>query len=158
MRMHATTHRIRTTYLAGPEALRRIAVRLHGIGPSLMLTGEGYGAVHVPLASPPAVRPEQMWAFVDRRATVWAGGAPREVTLRCQTPDERAWFTVTGEAHVITGEGVAERLWHPDCVRWFPSGPTDPGLRVVRIGLRSGEYWEAAGGRISQARRLSLAS
>lgn len=156
--MPATPDRIRTTYLAGPEALRRIAVRLHGIGPVLMLTSDGYGAVHVPSASALAVRPEQMWAFVDRRATIWTGAEPREVTLRCQTPDERAWFTVTGEARVITGEGAAERLWHPDCVRWFPSGPTDPGLRLVHLALRAGEYWESAGGRITQARRLPLAS
>ena len=152
------TARIRTVYLAGPEALRRIALRLHAMGPALMLTDDGYGAVHVPPRSVLAVRPEQLWVFVDRRAAAWGGGDDREVTLRCQTPDERAWFTVTGRARVVTGDGAAERLWHPGCVRWFPSGPTDPGLRLLHVPLAGGEYWEAAGARITDARNLQLVS
>jgi hypothetical protein len=153
-----TTERIRTVYLAGPEALRRIVVRLHGLGPLLMLTSEGYGAVHVPASSPLAVRPDQLWAFVDRRAARWSTPEPQTVTLRCQTPDERAWLTVSGLAHVVAWPGAAERLWHPGCERWFPSGPADPGLRLIRVALTTGEYWEVAGGRISDARALRLAS
>jgi general stress protein 26 len=150
--------RIRTVYLAGPEALRRIALRLHAIGPLLMLTDDGYGAVHVPPLSVQAIRPEQMWVFVDRRAAAWGGGSEHEVTLRCQSPDERAWFSVTGEARVITGEMAVERLWHPGCARWFPGGPSEPDLRLVHVSLTAGEYWETAGARISDARRLQLVS
>jgi hypothetical protein len=158
MQLMESTSRVRTVYLAGPEALRRIAVRLHAIGPVLMLTDDGHGAVHVPPQSALAVRPDHFWVFVDRRAAAWGGPAEREVTLRCQTPDERAWFTVTGRARVVTGDGAPERLWHPGCVRWFPSGPSDPGLRLVHVTLATGEYWETAGARISQARGLQLVS
>jgi general stress protein 26 len=150
--------RIRTVYLAGPEALRRIALRLHAIGPLLMLTNDGYGAVHVPPLSARAIRPEQLWVFVDRRAAAWGGAGEREVTLRCQSPDERAWFSVTGEARVVNGEGAAERVWQPGCARWFPGGPSEPDLRLVRVSLTAGEYWETAGARISEARSLQLVS
>lgn len=95
---------------------------------------------------------------MDRRAARWSTDEPQAVTLRCQTQHERAWFTVSGRAHVIAGDGAIERVWHPGCGRWFPSGPADPGLRLVRVALDTGEYWESAGGRISAARALQLAS
>jgi hypothetical protein len=37
----------------------------------------------------------------------------------------------------------AKELWDPNYQTWFPAGPTDPHLALIRVRVERAEYWDA---------------
>ena len=40
-------------------------------------------------------------------------------------------------------------LWNPAAEAWFPDGPEDPNVGVLKFTASGGEYWDTPGGRIA---------
>ena len=38
-------------------------------------------------------------------------------------------------------------MWNPVVEAWFPDGPDDPDLVLLKVDAESAEYWKAPGGR-----------
>lgn len=58
-----------------------------------------------------------------------------------------AWVSVSGSAEVVHDRAIAERLWSPMLMGWFPDGLDTPGLTLIRVAAESAEYWDAPHGR-----------
>ncbi len=71
------------------------------------------------------------------------------MTLNFQSADERVFLTISGKAEVCTDHHAAARAWRPAFKRWFPHGPGDARLLLVRFSPHDAEFYEAAGGRVA---------
>ena len=40
-------------------------------------------------------------------------------------------------------------MWNPVVEAWFPDGPQDPDVVLLRVDAESAEYWKAPGGRVA---------
>lgn len=40
-------------------------------------------------------------------------------------------------------------LWNPAAEAWFPDGPEDPNVGVLKFTASGGEYWDTPGGRVA---------
>ncbi|MGX1793759.1 pyridoxamine 5'-phosphate oxidase family protein [Microbacterium sp. NPDC055312] len=60
-----------------------------------------------------------------------------------------AWVSLSGTAWLVDDLAKIKDLWNPVVEAWFPDGPDDPDVGLVRFTAESAEYWDTPGGRIA---------
>ena len=60
-----------------------------------------------------------------------------------------SWLSVAGHAQVLDDRARINEFWSSASEAWFPEGPDDPRLRVLKVSGVSAEYWAAPGGRVA---------
>jgi general stress protein 26 len=70
-------------------------------------------------------------------------GLNRRVSLSYARPEENVYVSVSGTAQIVSDPKKAEQLWDPSYQRWFPGGPGDPSLALIRVSVERAEYWDA---------------
>jgi general stress protein 26 len=56
--------------------------------------------------------------------------------------EERVNLSLSGFARVSRDPARARRLWNRKQEVWWPGGPTDPNLRVLRFEPHLAEFWD----------------
>ena len=54
-------------------------------------------------------------------------------------------LTVTGRADLTHDRAKIGELWSAEAQAWWPKGPDDPDVRLLRVIPESAEYWDARG-------------
>lgn len=67
----------------------------------------------------------------------------RRVGLTYAKPEDNRYLSLSGTAQVLFDQGKAEELWDPSYQAWFPGGPRDPNLALIRVKVERAEYWAA---------------
>jgi general stress protein 26 len=67
-----------------------------------------------------------------------------EVCVICQEGWKKS-LTLSGRAELFVDTQKAEQLWRKTYQTWFPGGPTDPSLLMIRVRGARGEYWDNSG-------------
>ncbi|MFD5213959.1 pyridoxamine 5'-phosphate oxidase family protein [Microbacterium sp. NPDC058345] len=62
-----------------------------------------------------------------------------------------AWVSLSGTARLVEDRSKIEELWNPVVEAWFPEGPDDPTVGVLKFTAESAEYWDSPGGKIATA-------
>lgn len=55
--------------------------------------------------------------------------------------------SVSGRAHIMRDRALIKQLWREGWKLWFPDGPDDPSLCLIRFDAGEGEYWDNSGTR-----------
>ena len=58
-------------------------------------------------------------------------------------------MSLTGQASVVDDLATKRELWNTVVEAWFPDGPEDPDVVLVRVDATSAEYWDSPGGRVA---------
>jgi general stress protein 26 len=97
------------------------------------------------------------WFFAERdsRKVQHVRADPR-VSVSLGSAD--TWVAVTGHAEVVEDRDKAEELWNTAVQAWFPGGPRDPGVVLLKVVGDSAEYWDTPGGRVATALSLVKAA
>jgi general stress protein 26 len=92
----------------------------------------------------------EVWFLVDTTSALAREvAASPEVNLSFEQGDR--WLSMSGRGKVLDDPGKVAQLWSPAAEAWFPAGPDDPRLGVLRVRARTAEYWSTPGGRIATA-------
>lgn len=69
-------------------------------------------------------------------------------------------FYLSTSAHAVFVEDreKVEALWSPMAAAWFPDGPGDPNLRLLRVDAEKVDYWFSRSGRIVQMLAIAKAA
>ena len=46
---------------------------------------------------------------------------------------------------MVRDAAKAKELWNPGIEAWFPSGPDDPGIVLLKVHAEGAEYWDTPG-------------
>ena len=57
---------------------------------------------------------------------------------------DRAYLSITGSAFVTRNTAQAKEIWRKTDDAWFPDGPADPNVRVLRVEPITAELWDGA--------------
>lgn len=60
-----------------------------------------------------------------------------------------AWVSLSGTARLVEDRAKIEELWNPVVEAWFPDGPDDANVGVLKFSADSAEYWDTPGGKIA---------
>lgn len=60
-----------------------------------------------------------------------------------------------GKASVSSERAIIESLWSPAAETFYPAGPVDPDIRLIRFSPGTGELWESPGRIVSLFRMVA---
>ena len=69
-----------------------------------------------------------------------------------------SWVSLTGHAVVVDDPAKKRELWNSGVAAWFPDGPDDAGIVLLRVDAASAEYWDNPGGKIATALSFAKAT
>ena len=99
-----------------------------------------------------------LWFITDRQGAKddEIRSAP-DVCLAFADTASNSYLSMTGCAEMLRDVAKAKELWSTETQTWWPKGPTDPDVRVLRVAPDSAEYWDARGNSITVALKLAAA-
>lgn len=56
-----------------------------------------------------------------------------------------SWVSIDGEAEIVRDVAKAKELWNAGIEAWFPDGPEDPEIVLVKVHADGAEYWDTPG-------------
>jgi general stress protein 26 len=118
----------------------------------MLITHDESGAMHVrPMTTQCAAETGQIWMFVaaDSETAAEVSANPNVLLTYADTGDN-AFVAVRGHGAIVRDPGRAKELWTKMAEAWFPGGPEDPNLALLRITLSSAEHWEPPQGKVMQ--------
>ena len=81
------------------------------------------------------------FSFEDTRKVSEIDADPRAELAFIDTQNG-TWVNVEGEASVIRDdEHRKQKLWRDDLERWFPEGPSDPNVVLIKVRARHIDAW-----------------
>jgi len=61
------------------------------------------------------------------------------------------WVSLSGDAVVVEDVAKKRELWNSAVEAWFPQGPDDDSVVLLKVVADSAEYWDTPGGRLATA-------
>ena len=95
-----------------------------------------------------------LWFITDRRSRKVAAIADGAATsLIFQNDESGSYLHVRGRASVVDDADRLADLYTPVQRTWFPDGPADPNITLVRFDADAADFWEGHQSKV----RLALA-
>jgi general stress protein 26 len=87
---------------------------------------------------------EDLWFFsYEDSAKIDEIAHETQVNLAYAEPSEEIYVSVSGTAQNINDRALIHRFWKPMHKAFFPEGPDDPQLTLIRVRVLEAEYWDA---------------
>jgi general stress protein 26 len=65
----------------------------------------------------------------------------QHVELTYAAPERDLYVSASGRAQVVDDRARMRELWNASVAGWFPDGPDDPNLCLLRVDVEEAEYW-----------------
>jgi general stress protein 26 len=59
------------------------------------------------------------------------------------------WISLSGTGEMVDDSAKVKEFWNPWVEAWFPEGPDDPNVVLIKLTSDSAEYWDTPGGRVA---------
>ena len=106
------------------------------------------------ISRPMAVQETQFdgdfWFFAERDARK-VDHIRREPAVNVTLSSGQSWISVHGHARIVDDLSKAKELWNPAVEAWFPQGPEDGSVILIKVDGDGAEYWDTPGGRLATA-------
>lgn len=142
------------------EAVTKLGKMIKGISIAMMTTGLQGGE----LRSRPMVTQQidfdgELWFFTDAdSAKIYEIGRDNHVNVSYADPGGNRYVSVSGTAAVTKDRSKVKELWTPIHKAWFPNGPDDPNLTLIRVSVQKAEYWDAPSSKVVQILGIAKAA
>ena len=125
-----------------PEAGARLRELVDGIRFAMVTTVDRQGALQSrPMPPQHADEDGTLWFIAPRRSSL--ADQLREqpaVLITWGDARSRRYLSMNGVARVLHDPAKAAELWDAAVRSWFPDGPADPDVAVIKVELDSSEY------------------
>ena len=71
------------------------------------------------------------------------------VNLAYSSPNNQTYISLNGSAEISKDRQKMEELWQPQLKAWFPDELQTPNIALVKVHIRSAEYWDAPSSTVS---------
>jgi len=65
------------------------------------------------------------------------------VLLSYSEPKDQNYVAIHGNATLVKNSEKINALWSEFARVWFPEGPSDPTIALIRVDVESAEYWDS---------------
>ncbi len=132
------------------DAVQKLSGIIQDVRVGMLTTVDDQGTLRSrPMETPAKGFDGALWFFsavdspkskeIERHGNVNVSYANRE---------KQQYVSLSGTAKVVRDVAKATELWEPIAEPWFPKGPSDPNLGLIRVEIESAEYWDAAAGKM----------
>lgn len=118
--------------------------------PVAMLTTTGLGRLRSrPMVTQRSPFDGHFWFLTKRAAGKTGEIRDRQlVHVTFVSPTDNRYVWATGTAAIVDDHAKVKALWHPGYKPWFPEGPEDGGIALIKVRVEEAEYWDPASGRM----------
>ena len=145
---------------AGTQEQRALWERLARERVAMLGTRDADGSISGRPVAPVRVEPEgRIWLF-----TAADGDIARDVARDARVhvafvnPGEELYASLNGAGRVLRDPQTARELWSTRAGVWFPDGPDDRNLGLLRIDVHRADYWDMKDARLVRFFRLAAAA
>jgi len=86
---------------------------------------------------------DSLWFFVTRTSELALDlGRKPAVNVAYADPETERYVSVAGVAVLEEDPARSEALWSAEAKTWFPDGPHDSNLQLLRVRIAAAEYWD----------------
>jgi general stress protein 26 len=142
---HTEDARVTTS---GRDAIPEIAELLRDIDTCMLATRGDDGELHArPMSNNGQVEWDgDSWFFAPADGRLVAEiEANSEAVTTYRADDRFAWVALSGSADVVDDPEQKRRLWLDELERWFPNGPDDPNVALIRVASTRAQWWTDQG-------------
>jgi general stress protein 26 len=134
------------------EAIAKLGKMIKGIRIAMMTTALEDGELHSrPMATQQADFDGDLWFLSDAdSAKTYEIGRQSHVNISYADPSDSRYVSVSGAAAIVRDRAKVKELWNPIHKAWFPNGPDDPSLTLLRVSVQKAEYWDAPSSKVLQ--------
>ena len=65
-----------------------------------------------------------------------------EVNVSYADPNKEIYISVSGVARAFQDPAKVRELWSSAAQRWFPDGPDNPSITILKVQITQAEYWD----------------
>ncbi len=127
------------------EQVAKLARLIQGIQVCMFTTSDADGRL---ISRPMAVQQVEfdgdLWFFTKGGGRK-AGQIAREPRVNVSLSSRSSWVSIGGEAEIVRDTAKAKELWNAGIEAWFPDGPEDPDIVLVKVHADGAEYWDTPG-------------
>lgn len=137
---------------ADSDAIAKLAKMIKGIRIAMFTTAGSDGELRSrPMATQQTDFDGNLWFFTDSDSgKVDEVGRERHVNVSYADPSDNRYVSVSGRASVVHDREKVKELWSPIHKAWFPNGPDDPNLTLLKVEVEQAEYWDAPSSKVVQ--------
>jgi general stress protein 26 len=127
--------------------MRKLTELIDSIRIGLLTTVDLDGRLHTrPLETLRCDADGTLWFFTDHESPKAQELAHDwRVSIGYAEPSKKSYVAVTGSGRILRDKALAAQLWRPGQGAWYPQGPEDERLSILRVTLERAEYWETPG-------------
>jgi general stress protein 26 len=115
---------------------------------AMLTTVTGDGAL---TSRPMAVQESEfdgdLWFFAQRDADQ-VQQVRHNPTVGVALSASDTWVSISGTAELVEDSAKAHQLWNSAAEAWFPGGPDDPNVVLLRVHADGAEYWDSPGSKV----------
>jgi general stress protein 26 len=102
---------------------------------------------------------DALWFFMARRAEPAVDlEADAQVNVAYADPGKDCYVSVSGTAAIVDDAAQRHRLWSKITEAWFPNGPDDPEVALVRVTITHADYWDVKQNKLVQLYKMAQAA
>jgi general stress protein 26 len=84
------------------------------------------------------------FAFEDSTQATETQANPN-VNLAYALPDDIVFVSIVGKGEIVRDNAKKQELWNEDLKRWFPNGPDDDSVVLIKVKGQRADYWAKDG-------------
>ena len=65
--------------------------------------------------------------------------------------DQQHYVSISGDAELVHDKQKIKELWKPVLKAWFPDGPDQADVALLKVKVKKAEYWDTPSSTIAQA-------
>lgn len=127
---------------------KMLAEVMRGIDFCMMTTVGAYGRLHSrPMSNNKNVEWDGDTWFFAYADSSQAEETEREpnVNLAYAVPDDILFVSLTGRGEIVKDDAKKKELWYDELTRWFPNGPEDDKVVLIKVTGKHAQYWGKEG-------------
>jgi general stress protein 26 len=131
------------------DACQKLSDMLQDVGVAMLTTMAEDGTLRSrPMGVPKYEFEGELWFFTaDHTPKTDELSEDERVNVALNEPKNERYLSISGRARVVKDAEKTQAMWSPTMKAWFPGGPDDPHLALLRIAVDHAEYWDAKGGK-----------
>lgn len=142
-----------------PASVAELSSKIKSIRFAMFTTLDEHGhLISRPMTNQEMDADGSLWFYTSTETDLWENIVTRpEVNLAFAEPDDHMYVSVSGRAERVVDRARIKALWNPGVQAWYPHGPDDPHVVLVRVVARTAEFWDAKAGKIVQLFEMAKA-
>jgi general stress protein 26 len=119
---------------------------IEDISVAMLVTVMPEGALRSRPMMTQAMRDEgELWFLTQEDSSIGHDLAQEHaVNVAYADAEHHRYVSVSGQATLTRDREKQQQLWKPGYERFFPRGPDDPDLALLKVRIESAEYWDSS--------------